>query len=75
MSREKVEKVLNEDISPMLATHGGGVELVEVTEDMIVRVRLTGGCCGCPGARMTISEIVEKALKSKVPEVKKVEAV
>ena len=75
MSKEEVEKVLNEDVSPILQSHGGGVELVEVTEDMVVRVKLTGGCCGCPGARMTITGIVEKALKDKVPGVKGVEAV
>jgi Fe-S cluster biogenesis protein NfuA len=75
MSKEKVEKVLSEEVSPLLATHGGGVELVEVTQDMVVKVKLTGMCSGCPGARMTVTGIVEKALKSRMPEVKRVEAV
>ena len=75
MSKEKIEKVLNEEVKPLLGTHGGGVELVEVTEDMVVRVKLTGMCSGCPSARMTVTEIVEKAIKDKVPEVKEVVAV
>ena len=73
--REEVEKVLAEEVRPMLSMHGGGVDLVEVTEEGTVKVRLTGGCCGCPSAQMTLIGVVEKAIKSKVPQVKKVEAV
>jgi len=73
--REKVEKVLNEEVTPMLAGHGGSAELVEVTEDGVVRVRLSGACAGCPGARMTLVHVVENAIRAKVPEVKRVEAV
>jgi len=73
--REQVEKVLNEEVKPMLAMHGGGVELVEVTGEAVVKVRLTGGCCGCPSAQMTLTGVIENAIKAKVPQVKKVEAV
>lgn len=73
--REKIEKVINEEIGPMLSMHGGSVELVEVTEDGTVRVRLSGACAGCPGARMTLTHVVENAIKTKVPEVTRVEAV
>ena len=73
--REQIEKVLTEEVKPLLAMHGGGVELVEVTDEAIVKVRLTGGCCGCPSAQMTLMDVIEKAIKAKVPEVKKVEAV
>jgi Fe-S cluster biogenesis protein NfuA len=73
--REEVEKVLTEQVKPMLSMHGGGVELVEVTADGTVKVRLTGGCSGCPSAQMTLVGVVESAIKSKVPQVKKVEAV
>ena len=72
--KEKIEEALKE-VREMLAMHGGGVELIEVTEDSVVKVRLTGGCVGCPSAQMTLIDVVEKAIKSKVPEVKKVEAV
>ncbi|MEA3369175.1 MAG: NifU family protein [Candidatus Ratteibacteria bacterium] len=72
---EEVEKVLNEEVRPMLSMHGGNVELVETGEDGIVKVRLTGGCAGCPSAQITLVSVVEAAIKSKVPQVKKVEAV
>ena len=73
--REDVEKVLNEEVRPMLSMHGGGIELVDVTEDGTVKVKLTGGCCGCPSAQATLTDVVENAIKAKVPQVKKVEAV
>jgi Fe-S cluster biogenesis protein NfuA len=75
MMKERIEKVLSEEIRPMLASHGGSVELVEVTGDNVVKVRLTGGCAGCPGAQMTLTGVVEQTLKSRIPEVNKVEAV
>ena len=73
--REEVEKILTEEVRPMLSLHGGGVELVEVTEDNVVKVKLTGGCGGCPAAQLTISQVVESAIKAKLPQIKKVEAV
>lgn len=73
--RDEIEKVLAEEVRPMLSMHGGGVELVEVTEDGTVKVRLTGGCCGCPSSQATITQVVESALKAKFPQVNKVEAV
>lgn len=73
--RERIEKILREDVGPFLTREGGGVELVEVTEDNIVKVRLTGACGGCPLSQMTLRGMVEKTLKSKIPEIKSVEAV
>ena len=73
--RQEVEKVLNEEVRPMLSMHGGGVELVEVTDQGTVKVRLTGGCVGCPSAQMTLVSVVESAIKAKVPQVKAVESV
>jgi len=73
--QEEIKKVLDEEVRPMLSMHGGDVELVEVTDDGIVKVRLTGGCASCPAAQITLISVVEKAIKSKVPGVKKVEAV
>ena len=73
--KERIEKVLEEEVRPMLGMHGGNVELVEVTAEGVARVRLTGGCAGCPSAQMTLVGVVEKAIKSKVPEVKSVEAI
>lgn len=72
--RERVAKAL-EQVRPALAAHGGDVELVDVSADGTVKVRLLGHCCGCPHARMTLSEGIEVQLKAEVPEVKKVQAV
>ncbi|MCD6232185.1 NifU family protein [Candidatus Aerophobetes bacterium] len=73
--REKVERILREKIRPFLALKGGGVELVEVTEDNIVRVKLSGACAGCPFAQITLTNMVEKTIKSEIPQIRKVEAV
>lgn len=72
--KEKIEKVLDE-IRPYLQADGGNVELVDVTDDGVVKVRLTGACGGCPMSTMTLKMSIEKKLKEKIPEVKKVEQV
>jgi len=72
--KEKVEQALGK-IRPALQADGGDVELVEVTEDSVVKVKLTGACKGCPMAQITLTAGIEKTLKQEVPEVKKVEAV
>lgn len=71
--REEVEKVL-EEIRPNLQADGGDIELVDI-EGGIVKVRLKGACAGCPMSQMTLTFGVEKALKARIPEVEKVEAV
>lgn len=72
--KEKVQEVINE-IRPMLQNDGGDIELVEVTADNVVKVRLKGACQGCPGALYTLKMGVEQRLKEKIPEVKEVIAV
>ena len=74
-TREEVQKVLSEQIEPRLAMDGGGIELVEVTADNIVKVRLQGACSGCPGAKMTLQMGVERILKAAIPEIKSVQSV
>ncbi len=71
---DKVEKALAA-VRPSLQAHGGDVELVDVTDDGVVSVRLAGACHGCPGALMTLRMGVERLLKQQVPEVTRVEAV
>ncbi|MFQ5842244.1 MAG: NifU family protein [Thermodesulfobacteriota bacterium] len=66
--REEVEKALA-SIRPALQADGGDIELVNVTEDGTVRVRLTGACGGCPMSQMTLKMGVEKTLKKIVPQV------
>jgi Fe-S cluster biogenesis protein NfuA len=72
--REKVEKVIDQ-IRPNLQADGGDIELVDVTPDGVVKVKLQGACHGCPGAAMTLKMGVERLLKANVPEVKSVENV
>jgi Fe-S cluster biogenesis protein NfuA len=71
--KEKVEKAL-EKVRPMLAADGGNVELVEVTSDGIVKLKLTGTCGCCPMSQMTLKMGIERILKQEVPEVKEVVA-
>ena len=72
--RDKVEKVLAK-IRPALQADGGDIELVDVTPDGVVKVKLTGACGCCPMSQMTLKMGVERALKKEVPGVKEVIAV
>ena len=72
--KERVEKLLAE-IRPSLQADGGDVELVEITEDNVVMVRLTGHCGGCPMAQMTLKNGIERYLRQSLPESKGVERV
>jgi len=72
--REKVEAALNK-IRPNLQADGGDVELIDVTADGVVKVKLTGACSGCPMSQMTLKAGVEKIIRQEVPGVKKVIAV
>ena len=69
---EKIREALGQ-IRPFLQRDGGDIEFVELTEDNVVRVRLQGHCAGCPGAQMTLRNVVEKILKESYPEIKGVE--
>lgn len=72
--RDKVIKAL-EKIKPMLAADGGSIELIDVTQDGVVKVKLTGACGCCPMSSMTLKMGVERIIKQEVPEVKSVEAI
>jgi Fe-S cluster biogenesis protein NfuA len=72
--KAKVKKVL-ESVRPFLQADGGDVEFVDVTEDGVVKVRLTGACHGCPMSTYTLKMGIENKLKKEVPEVKAVEQV
>jgi len=72
--KEKVEAALNK-IRPSLRADGGDVELVEVSSDGIVKVRLTGACGGCPMSQVTMKMGIEKIIKEEVPGIKEVIAV
>lgn len=71
---EKVRAVLDK-VRPNLQADGGDVELVEVTPEGVVKVRLKGACRGCPMSQMTLKRGIESAIKGEVPEVVRVEGV
>ena len=71
--RSQIEAAL-EKIRPSLQRDGGDIELVGVSEDGVVTVRLTGACGGCPMSQMTLRHGVERLLREHVPAVKRVES-
>jgi Thioredoxin-like proteins and domains len=72
--KEEVQKAID-IIRPSLQADGGDVELVDVSEDGTVKVKLTGACHGCPMSQMTLKMGIEKIIKTKVPDIKEVIAV
>jgi len=72
--KEQVEKALQE-VRTMLAADGGDIELIDVSKEGTVKVRLTGACGCCPMSQMTLKMGVERMLKKAVPQVKEVVAV
>jgi len=71
---ERVRAVLNK-VRGGLQADGGDAELVEVTAEGVVKVRLKGACRGCPMSQMTLKRGIEAAIKAEVPEVVRVEGV
>lgn len=69
--KERVEEVLNL-IRPALQADGGDVELVDVSDEGVVSVKLTGACGSCPMSTMTLKMGIEKNLMEQIPEVKEV---
>lgn len=67
----KIEAALKK-IRPYLEADGGDISLVEVTEDMVVKVKLMGACSSCNVSMMTLKNGVEVAIKNALPEVKEV---
>jgi Fe-S cluster biogenesis protein NfuA len=72
--KESVQAIIDQ-IRPMLQKDGGDVELVDVEEGGIVKVRLQGACKGCPMSQMTLKNGIEKFIKQQLPEIDRVESV
>ncbi|MBW6512576.1 MAG: NifU family protein [Desulfuromonadaceae bacterium] len=68
--KEQVQEVLNL-VRPALLADGGDVQLVDVSADGVVSVKLTGACGSCPMSTMTLKMGIEKTLKEKLPEIVK----
>ena len=70
----RVETTL-EELRPYLKADGGDIRLVEITEDLVVRIELLGACADCSMINMTLKGGVESALKKAAPELKAIEAI
>ena len=71
---ERIDKALN-DVRPHLAVDGGNVQVVDITDQKIVKVKWMGACESCSMSAMTMRAGIEQAIMNKVPEVEGVEAV
>ncbi len=71
---ERVAFVIDR-IRPAVQNDGGDIELVEVTDTGVVRIKMHGACVGCPSSDMTLRIGIERNLKDRIPEITAVEAV
>lgn len=74
VDKQAVQEALDK-IRPALQADGGDVQLVDVTDDGVVKVELVGACKGCPMSQITLAHGVERVLKENIPEVSRVEPV
>jgi Fe-S cluster biogenesis protein NfuA len=65
---KRVAAIIEAEIKPYLQSHGGDIEIVKIDDDNNVTLRLLGSCSGCPASRLTMEDLVEKALREKIPE-------
>ncbi|MBW7848252.1 MAG: NifU family protein [Bacteroidales bacterium] len=72
---ERKVKNLIEQVRPYLQQDGGDINFVNITDDMVVNVELTGACGSCPYSTMTLKNGVESTIRKAIPEIKSVEAV
>lgn len=71
---DKVAETLDK-VRPYLQSDGGDIELVELTDDMVVKVRLKGACHGCPFSQQTMKMGVEQSIRKEIPQIKEVIAI
>ncbi|MDI9861123.1 MULTISPECIES: NifU family protein [Bacteroidota] len=71
---EKVESALNK-IRPYLVADGGNVEVIEITNDLVLRLQFVGACSSCSMSAMTFKAGIEETIRREVPEIARVEAV
>ena len=71
--KKKVKDIIENTIRPGLKADGGNIELVEIMDNGVVRVKLQGACATCPFSQMTMTLGVERTLKDAIPEIERVE--
>ena len=69
--RRKIDSLLEEQVRPGLAAHGGNVEVIDVDNDQVF-LKLTGGCHGCSASSATLKQGIEKVIKQNFPEIEEV---
>lgn len=69
-----IQKLIDDQVNPVIAAHNGSCELVEVKDD-IAYLRLLGGCVGCPGRRMTLLNGIKPLIMENVEQIKNVELI
>lgn len=68
----EIEAVLDQYVRPLLRAHGGDMEVLEFTDDGVLRFRMRGQCAGCPAADLTTEELIRGELAQHLPQVKDV---
>lgn len=71
---QRIDLALN-DVRPHLKVDGGNVEVVDVTDDNIVKIKWLGTCESCNMSMMTMRAGIEQTLRSKIPQIRSVEAI
>ena len=69
--RHKIQNLLDEKVNPMVASHGGRIDLVDYVNRRVY-IRMSGGCQGCSSSRMTLKQGVEQAIFEAFPRIKEV---
>lgn len=71
VSQEMYDKVnvIIDNLRPYLQDDGGDIDLIEITDDLVVKVQLQGACGSCPYSLMTLKNGVEQAIKREIPEI------
>ena len=71
----EIEGVLDQYVRPLLRAHGGDMEVLELTDDGVLRFRLRGRCAGCPAAALTTEDLIRAEVTQRLPQVRQVELV
>lgn len=69
---EQIEQIINKHIRPSLAAHGGDIQIVKLTDDNILKIKLLGTCATCPAQQQTIESLVANVLQEQIPQIKSV---
>jgi len=69
--RRKIQKLIDEEINPAVASHGGHIELVDFVDDKIF-LKMSGGCQGCASSTATLRQGIERLIRDELPDIKEI---